>query len=120
MKAMIGREDLIQVLQHWRDGVLTAKQVHEWAEARAGSVEVGDWEDGESNSVTNEVLFALDMLDINLMLQEDIPSYLKFLRTPIGHFSEGYRKWQDALDQIDYPSRQEFLRTTPFYARFCK
>jgi hypothetical protein len=120
MKAMIGREDLIQILQQWRDGVLTAEQVHEWAEERAGSGEVSDWEGAEPNSVTNEVLSALDMLDINLMLPEDIPNYLQFLRTPAGQFSEGYRMWQDAQAQIDYPSRKRLLRATPLYARFCK
>ena len=120
MKPMIGREDLIKILQHWRDGVLTAEQVHEWAEERAGNVEVHDWEGPEPNSVTNEVLSALDMLNINLMLPEDIPHYLEFLHTPTGHFSEGYSKWQDALTQIDYHARKEFLRMTPLYAPFCK
>ncbi len=120
MEPMIGREDLIKILQYWRDGVLTAEQVHEWAEKRAGNVEVSDWEGVEPNSATNEVLWALDMLNINLMLPEDIPTYLEFLHTPPGHFSEGYHKWQDTLTQVDYRARKEFLRMIPLYAPFCK
>jgi hypothetical protein len=119
---VITRADLATMLKHWLDGRRAAHQVHEWAEARAGNnaFDVEDWEGVESNSVANEVLRALDMLNMNLMLPDDIPFYLEFLDTPEGHFDEGYRKWRDALNRIDYSAREEALRANSLYAPFCK
>jgi hypothetical protein len=118
---LLTRADLATVLTQWLDGRLTAHQVHEWAEERAGNdtFDVDDWEGIESNSVANEVLRALDMLDMNLMLPDDIPFYLEFLGTLEGQFYEGYRKWQDALNRIDYGARKEALRANPLHAPFC-
>jgi hypothetical protein len=119
---LLTRADLTAILTRWLNGDLTADQVHQWAEERAASsrFEVDDWEEAESKSVANEVLMALDMLDMNLMLPEDIAFYLEFLSTPEGHFDTGYRKWQDALQRIDYSSRKEALQAIPLYAPFCK
>lgn len=99
---------------------MTAEQTHDWAEDMHMRVELDDWEDGEEHSVANEVLAALDMLDMNLILPEDIPIYLRFLNTPMGRFAEGYSEFQDALERIDYTARQKALATIPIYARFCR
>ena len=120
MTYIVTREDVVTILQQWQEGRLNAEQVHAWAEERAGNAEVGDWEGAEPESVTNEVLSSLDMLDLNLMLPADIPSYLDFLHTPPGQFATGYQAWQAALGQIDYAARKATLQAIPFYARFCQ
>jgi hypothetical protein len=117
---IVTREDIATVLQLWQAGEVAAAQVHEWAQARYGQVEFDDWEDDDTNSVANEVFGTLDMLDMNLMLIEDVPIYLAFLRTPPGQFGEGYRAFQDALQRIDYQARKQALHTHPLYARFCE
>ncbi len=117
---IISRAVVAAVLKHWQAGEWSAEQVHEWAEDRFGQVDVDDWEGAEEQSVANEVLAALDLLDMNLMLPEDTPLYLAFLRTPPGQFAAGYQILQDALDRIDYPARQAALRAVPLYAPFCK
>ncbi len=116
------RVDLATILKHWLDGRLTAHQIHGWAEERAGNsaFDIDDWEEVGSNSVANEILRALDMLDMNFMLPDDIPFYLEFLDTPEGQFDDGYRKWQDALNSIDYDLRKKALRAISLYAPFCK
>jgi hypothetical protein len=117
---IVTREDIAAILQRWQAGELTAAQVHEWAQARYGQADVDDWEDGDTNSAANEVLGALDRLDMNLMLPDDIPLYLAFLHTPPGHFAAGYRAFEAALGRIDYAARQQALSTNPLYAPFCR
>jgi hypothetical protein len=119
---LITRADLAMILMVWLDGYLSADQVHEWAEERAASsrFDVDDWEGPESNSVANEVLMALDMLDMDLMTPDDIPFYLEFLDTPAGHFDTGYHRWRDALHHIDHSARREALRADPLYSPFCR
>ena len=114
------RADIAAVLQQWQQGLLTAKQVHDWAEDTYMQVELDDWEGDEDYSVANEVLGALDMLNLNLMVPEDIPIYLDFLRTPLGQFAMGSATFQDAIGQIDYIARKKMLAADPFYARFCQ
>jgi hypothetical protein len=119
------RRELAGILRQWADGELSAEQVHEWASSRDmnfanDEIDMDDWEGEGPDSVAHEVLVALDMLDMNLMLVEDIPIYLEFLNTPIDHFNEGYRKWNTALESIDYKVRQQSLKEIPLYAPFCK
>ncbi len=117
---IISRAVVAAVLRHWQAGEWSAEQVHTWAEDRFGQVDVDDWEGAEEQSVANEVLAALDMLDMHLILPEDIPIYLHFLQTPAGQFAAGYQTVQDALEQIDYRARQQALQAIPLYAPFCR
>ncbi|MSU61916.1 MAG: hypothetical protein EXS31_05905 [Pedosphaera sp.] len=79
---IIKREDLAQVVNDWGSGRMSSTEVLNWANALYPSDEVDydDWE--EDNSVTNEILAALDMLDMNLALPEDVAVYLEFLSHP--------------------------------------
>lgn len=115
---IITREEAARKLSDWADGRVSTEDIFRWADALYPSddVDYADWERDE-DSVTNEVLAALDMLDMNLVLPEDVPIYLEFLSTPQGQFKIGYERFRQRLDQIDYASRSERLRDVPPYAR---
>jgi hypothetical protein len=122
---MITRKEIADVLLRWQAGLLTAQQVHEWAEELyfPGCLDFDDEEGGEcgdDNSVANEVMSALDKLDMDLMLVEDVPIYLEFLETPPGQFLTGYQKCEQTLAQIDRRRRQRDLAEIALYAPFCK
>jgi len=115
---ILKREEVAQKLRDWHRGRISSQELLRWADAiyPSDDVDYDDWED--DNSVTSEVMAALDMLDMNLSLPEDAPVFLEFLSTPAGQFQVGYTKYRQALDQIDYPSRRASLRDVPFYAPF--
>ena len=116
---ILKRADVARVLTEWSTGRMTSIEVLSWADSRYPSDDV-DYEDWEGDdSVTNEVLGALDMLDMNLALPEDAPIYLQFLSTPVGQYSSGSAEFQRRLAAIDYESRRAQLRDTMPYAPFC-
>jgi hypothetical protein len=119
MERELSRGEIAEVLRRWQAGLLTAEQVHEWAEERyfPGHLDFDDEED--DRSVASEVMGYLDMLNMNLMVVEDVPIFLEFLETPAGRFAEGYGKFREALDRIDMRARQRELAHIPFYAPFC-
>jgi hypothetical protein len=115
---ILKRDELAQKLKDWQAGRTSTEELLRWADALYPSDDV-DYEDWEGDdSITNEVLAALDMLDMNLALPEDAPIYLDFLSTPAGQFQAGYTRYKHALDQIDYASRRMSLRNVPLYAPF--
>jgi hypothetical protein len=124
MKPSVTRGEIAEVLRRWQQGSMSGEEVHAWANSLyfPGEVNLDDWEtDGEEeNSVANEVLAQLDNLGMNLVIRDDVPIYLEFLRTPRGSFAEGYRKFREAIDSIDYKARLKSLREIPLYAPFCK
>ena len=115
---ILKRDEVAQKLRDWQAGKISSEELLHWADALYPSDDV-DYEDWEGDdSVTNEVVAALDMLDMNLGLPEDAPIYLDFLATPVGEFRSGYDKYKQALDRIDYDSRRASLRNLPLYAPF--
>jgi hypothetical protein len=117
---ILKRADVARVLTEWSAGRMTSIEVLSWADSRYPSDDV-DYEDWEGDdSVTNEVLGALDMLDMNLALPEDAPIYLQFLSTPAGEFASGYAEFRRRLDAIDYDCRRAQLRDTMPYAPFLR
>jgi len=118
----VTRKDVAQALMDWQAGRISSPEIQSWAESLYpnDAVDYEDWEGDEENSVTNEILAALDMLDMNLTLPEDAPIYLEFVSTPLGEFKKGYEQWQNRLGKIDYASRRVQLKTNPLYAPFLK
>ena len=116
---IITRKIILNYLEAWQRGEKTAQEIWEWAESHfaVDSTDYDDWEN--DNSVSKEVMGALDCLNMNLVIVEDIPTYIEFLKTPQGQFQEGYAKWQQQLDSIDYKQRQKTLKDDPLYQRFC-
>jgi 23S rRNA A2030 N6-methylase RlmJ len=121
MRKIIKRKDLKEKLLQWQQGEITAHELNDWAGENYPNdeIEYEDWDDAESNSVTNEVLAALDMMDMNLMTPEDVPAFLNFLETDPVSFEDGYEKLQSYLKQIDIKKRSAVLAVDPFYERFC-
>jgi hypothetical protein len=121
MREIITREQLRSLLIQWRNSALSEKQLHEWAENKYQNHEVdySDWEN-DDNSVTNEVLATLDMMDMNLMTKEDIKYYLDFLDTPLGQFAAGLKKLEDNLKAINFTQRKKSLANNQFYEKFCR
>jgi hypothetical protein len=117
---VVTRGEIAETLRRWQAAELTAREVYDWAQElyRPGRAEFDDWE-ADDSSAANEVLGALDQLPMNLILPEDMPAYLEFLKTPSGRFAEGYERFQAALDRIDYAARARSLRDDDFYGRFC-
>jgi hypothetical protein len=117
---MVTRLDIIQILKSWENNATTAKEVWDWASERyfPGETEFDDWEGG--NSAANEVLCELDSLDMNLVLPEDIPIHIEFLKIPVGKIDEGYRKWRGKIEQIDFKRRCKNLKGHEIYGPFCK
>jgi len=122
MKRIITRKDLKEKLLQWQAGQMTAHDLNDWVGSNYPNeeVEYEDWDETEEFSVTNEVLAALDMMDMNLMTLEDVPAYLDFLETPPASFEEGYKELQQYLEQIDLKKRAAALVADPFYERFCQ
>ncbi len=116
---ILKRDEVAQRLEDWQAGRISSEELLRWASALYVSSDDVDYEDWEGDdSVTNEVLAALDMLAMNLALPEDAPIYLDFLSTPAGQFQAGYARYKRALDQIDLTSRRTNLRNVPLYAPF--
>ena len=84
MAKIITRQDLIELLEKWSKGELDAENVHSWALSIYfnDNYEKNDWEGDDS--VTNEVLGHLDMLDMNFVTTDDIPALIEFLKTPLN------------------------------------
>ena len=117
---ILKREDLAQKLRDWGAGRISSEDLCRWADGLYFSDDVHlQYEDGDGElSTTNEVLAALDMLNMNLALPEDAPIYLEFLSTPPGHFEEGHSKYIQSLERIDYEERRARLKDVPFYAPY--
>jgi hypothetical protein len=118
---IIKRDDVAKVLKAWQAGEMSTREVYDWANRLYPcNYDAEDWEGEEEQSVTNEVLAALDMLDMNLTLPEDVSIYLDFLDTPKGDFASGYAAFEQRLRAIDYATRKKRLKDGPLYTPFLK
>jgi len=115
----VTRGEIIRMLQSWQDGEIATQQLWDWASHRfqSGQADYDDW-DG-ADSVAREMLAMLDSLDLHLMLAEDVPLHLEFLKTPLGGFGEARRAWQEMLLGLDYAARKQALKNDPIYALYC-
>lgn len=111
----VTRDDLRAILRAWADGAMSPAEVHEWAENRYAvpDVEVED-------ELVNEVLGALDILDINLTTVEDVPVFLSMLALPLDRYEEALELLRRHGDSVDIAARIQRYRDDPFYGRFCK
>ena len=117
---IITREQVRSKLRDWRDGKISTEEIFEWAGSLYPNTECEyeDREGKESNSVTNEVLAALDMVNINLNIPEDAEIFLEFLSAPLGEFESAYAFLQRRLNSIEYDLRRKTLCDNPLYAPF--
>ena len=114
MTAVLTRNDLRTVLEKWQSGKMTPGEVHEWAEARYA---VHGWEC--EDDVANEVLAALDVLDMNLLVRDDVPVLQAMLDLPPGQATRAAELLDAHFEQVSLDSRRKSLANEPTYAPFC-
>lgn len=107
----ITRAALKEVLERWRHKELSHCEVHEWAEARY-AVSAFDSED----DVTNEVLAALDMLDVNVTTETDIPHLLEALSASSCETASAILSSMP----FDLEQRRKQYRDDPVYGQFLR
>lgn len=110
MSCIVTREYLISILKAQKEDKITANDVICTASWIQGGIEVLDWEDNESLSVTSEVVDDLDSLAIILITKDDIEAYIEFLKTPIGEFEKGSRKLWEYNTTINREERKKNLK----------
>lgn len=109
---VVTRESLISLLQAWKEDKITAADVYETAKRLClpQQLKVLDLEGPKISSVTRDILGHLKLLNANLITREDIEPAIEFLRTPLGQYEEGYKRWQRYKGSIDYEDRAERLK----------
>lgn len=105
---IVPREDVVDLLQRWSRGSVTAQFVHEWAVARYA---VSSYE--PESTVVNEVLGALDMLDVNLTVPADIPAFLDALALPPDQAGEAAKLLERQWASIDVEQRRLLCQDDP-------
>ena len=103
---------LISLLEAWKENKITAADVYETADQlfSADELKILDWENGEEESVTMDMLRYLELMDIDFITQEDIDPAIEFLQTEIGHYKEGSEKWSAYKATINHEERVERLK----------
>lgn len=98
---IIKRRDILDRLLQWKNGNLTRDEIYAWANEIyfPGEIDFDDWEGVKDNSVANEILSRLGMLNLDSYSENDIPVFIEFLNTPIGQFETGYDKFIKQIDK---------------------
>jgi len=78
---MVTRQNLIDLLSKWYQGVTGEEEVYDWANHKMSEepVNYNDVEEG-GQSVAKLVHASLCQMDKNLIVSEDAPIYLEFLQ----------------------------------------
>lgn len=118
----IGRREVIDQLGVWSSGGITPVDMHKWAAdlLSSGELEFEDLEGRQGFSAAREALSELEMLDMNMIIESDIPIFVEFLSSPAGGFEKSYIQFVYALQQIDRKERCRRLRNVEPYARHCR
>jgi hypothetical protein len=114
MSATVTRGELRALLEDWRSGKRTSEEVHDWAEARY-AVDAWDCED----DVTNEVLAALDVLDMNLLTRDDVPVLQAMLQLLPGQAARAAELLDGHFQEVNLDDRKKSLASEATYAPFC-
>jgi hypothetical protein len=114
MSTVIDRAELRTLLEDWQSGKRTSRSVHEWAEARYAA---DAWEC--EDDVVNEVLAALDVLDMNLLTRDDVPALQAMLDLLSGQATLAAELLDAHFQGIRLDDRKKTLASEPLYAPFC-
>ena len=109
----ITRAEIALVLERWTTGQLDAREVHAWAEARF-AVDAYEPED----EVANEVLACLDMLDMNLVIAQDVPTLMLALNARTAE--EASKELCVVPTPEALSERRRALVDDALYAPFCR
>ena len=119
---IVTREEIRQKLREWQSGIISTDAIQTWASERwmSDHYTYEDWEYNGEVSASNEVLAAIDMLDINLTTKEDARIYIEFLNTPLGEYPRGHSRMKEKIRSIDFDDRKRQLRAVAPYSSFLK
>lgn len=117
----VSRSEILEQLGRWGAGKLSPVDMHKWAAdlLSSGELEFDDVEGPQAFSAAKETMSELEMLDMNMVIQDDIPIFVEFLNAPAGGFEAGYINFVATLQQIDRKARSKKLKTIEPYARHC-
>ncbi len=115
MSTVITRDELRALLEEWHSGKRKSGEVHDWAEARY-AVDAWECED----DVTNEVLAALDVLDMNLLTRDDVPVLQAMLQLLPGQAARAAELLNAHFREVNLDDRKKSLGSEATYAPFCR
>ena len=108
---------LRSLLLRWKSGELDERAVHEEADTLWAEKEWPEYPDDDSRSVTLEVLSQLSSLNAQWIITDDIAAILSFLDTPPGQEKQGWERWQEYWDTLDWVKRRKSISNNPYYSR---
>jgi len=111
------KELLRSLLLRWKSGELDERAVHGEADTLWAEKEWPEYPDDDSRSVTLEVLSQLSSLNAQWIITDDIAAILLFLDTPPGQEKQGWERWQEYWDTLDWVKRRKSISNNPYYSR---
>mgnify|MGYP006421281341 FL=1 len=114
----ISREKLEEILKNWQTNKFDECKTHEEAEKLFDALEeIPELPKDDPDSILIEVLGKLEDLSAELVVKEDIPEILEFLKTPGGGELDAWEKWISYWGRIDFNMRQKNLKDNPYYSK---
>ena len=103
------REKVINLLESWQKEDFEAERVLQEAEKIFETLEITEFDKSDENSIPLECLSQLEILNHQWITQDDIPAFLKFLKTPKGAELKGWEKWETYWKNLDFEKRKKQL-----------
>lgn len=103
-------KDIEKKLQDWNMNKLSAKELQYFAEKKFELLSESLDEKQKETSVEYEVISQLEILNHQLIIKEDIPVIIQFLK------NENWEDWEKYWNQIDFKKRKKILRGDKFYS----
>jgi hypothetical protein len=110
------RREISDLLIRWQAGEINERDVHETAEAMWEQREWPHFEKSQDDSIAVEALMQLDALPSTWITVEDVPAFLEFLGTPSGKALEGWSRWMQYWDSLDFDARGKAVGNNPLYS----
>jgi len=115
--ADIQRDQLLNVLEQWRNGDIDEREVHVRAESLKDQFdELPEYDETDSRSIPLQVLLELDALNVGLITKDDIPAMESFLKIPPGKEDQGWNDWKEYWSRVDFEGRRKKLANNPYYS----
>lgn len=110
------RREIGNLLIRWRAGELKKRDVHKIAKDRWAARDWPDVEKSQDDSIALEAVMQLDALPSTWITVDDVPAFLEFLSTPSGKALEGWRRWTQYWDGLDFDVRCKAVENNRLYS----
>jgi hypothetical protein len=107
---------LVGLLSSWIAGDLNEREVHEAAEELLAEIGWQQFRRSDPRSATMEVLAQLDVLNQQLIISEDAPVMIEFMRGAATDADRAWRTWESYWASIDLEKRRADLAGNAYYA----